>query len=77
MVSYIKGGMQAKRILRQIFGPRMDANGEGRRLYDDELHTLYCSPNIVKVIRRLRWAGHVARKEEDSSAFKILKGTYV
>ena len=41
-----------------------------------ELHTLYRSPNIVRVIksRRLRWAGHVARMEEDRSAFKILTG---
>ena len=33
------------------------------RLYNEELHSLYRSPNIVRVIksRRLRWAGHVAR----------------
>ena len=39
-------------------------------------HSLYCSPNIVRVIksRRLRWAGHVARMEEGRSAFKILTG---
>ena len=37
---------------------------------------MYCSPNIVRVIkfRRLRWAGHVARMEEGRSAFKILTG---
>ena len=42
----------------------------------DELHSLYNSPNIVRVIksRRLRWAGHVARMEEGRSAFKILTG---
>ena len=41
-----------------------------------ELHSLYRSPNIVRVIksRRLRWAGNVARMEEDRSAFKILTG---
>ena len=41
-----------------------------------ELHSLYRSPNIVRVIksRRLRWAGHVARMEEGRSAFKILTG---
>ena len=35
---------------------------------------MYCSPNVVRVIksRRLRWAGHVARTEEGRSAFKIL-----
>ena len=37
---------------------------------------MYRSPNIVRAIksRRLRWAGHVARMEEDRSAFKILIG---
>ena len=52
----------------------MDENGEWRRLRNEELHSLYRSPNIVWVIksRRLRWAGHVARMEEGRSAFKIL-----
>ena len=47
-----------------------------RRLHNEELHSLYRSPNIVRVIksRRLRWAGHVARMEESRSAFKILTG---
>ena len=56
-------------------GPRgMDENGEWRRLHNEELHSLYGSSNIVRVIksRRLRWAGHVARMEEGRSAFKIL-----
>ena len=37
---------------------------------------MYRSPNIVRVIksRRLRWAGHVTRKEEGRSAFRILTG---
>ena len=40
------------------------------------LHSLYRSPNIVRVIRsiRLRWAGHIARMEERRSAFKIITG---
>ena len=43
-------------------------------LYNEELHSLYRLPNIIRVIktRRLRWAGHVARTEEGRSAFKIL-----
>ena len=55
----------------------MDENGEWRRLYNEELYSLYRSPNIVRVIRsgRLRWTGHVARMEEGRSAFKILTGT--
>jgi hypothetical protein len=46
-------------------------------LHNEELHSLYRPPNIVRVIksRRLRWAGHVARIEEGRSAFKMLTGT--
>ena len=57
------------RILRRIFGPKRDENGE-------ELRNMYHSSSLVGVIkyRRLRWAGHVARMEESRSAFKILTG---
>ena len=62
------------RILRRIFGLKRDENGKWRRIYNEEIHSLYRSPNIVSVIksRRLRWAGHVARMDEGRSAFKIL-----
>jgi len=55
-------------VLRRIFGPRRDeVMGERRRLHNEELNGLYCSPNIVQVIklRRMRWAGHVARMGEE------------
>ena len=47
-----------------------------QRLHNEELNTLYRSPNIVRMIksRRLRWAGHVAKMEKGRSAFKILTG---
>ena len=50
------------RILRRIFEPKKDANRQWRRLHNEERHSLYRSPNIVRVIksRRLRWTGHVA-----------------
>jgi hypothetical protein len=53
-------------VLRKIFGPKMEEDGSWRKLHNDELHSLYSSPNIVRVIksRRMRWAGHVARMEE-------------
>ena len=68
--------MFENRILRRIFGPNRDENGEWRRLHIEELHTLYRSPTIVRVIksRRLKWAGHIARMEEGRSTSKILTG---
>ena len=82
MVSYIKGECRLRvfenRILRRIFGLKRDEHGEWRRLQDEELHSFYRSPNIVRVIksRRLRWADHVARIEEGRSAFYILTGNH-
>ena len=55
-------------VLTRIFGPRRDeVTGEWRRLHNEELNDLYCSPNIVRVIksRRMRWTGHVARMGEE------------
>jgi hypothetical protein len=65
------------RILRRIFVPKRDANGEWRRLHNEELHSLYRSPNKIKMSmsRRLSWPGHVARMEEGRRALKILTGT--
>ena len=64
------------RILRRIFGPKRDENEEWRRFHNEELHCLYRSPNIVRMIksRRLRWAEHVASVEEGRNSFKILTG---
>jgi len=66
----------SNRILRRIFGPKRDENGEKRRFHNEELHSLYRSPNIARIIksRRLKWSGHVARMEEGRSIFKILTG---
>ena len=49
-------------------------NEERRRLHNEEFHSLYRPPNIVRLMksRRLRWTGHVAGMEEGRSAFKIL-----
>ena len=66
-------------VLRRIFGPRRDnVTGEWRRLHNEELNDLYCSPNIVRVIksRGMRWAGHVARTGEERGwgVFRVLVG---
>jgi hypothetical protein len=46
------------RVLRRIFGPKREVDQSWRKLHNDELHSLYSSPDIVRVIkaRRLRWA---------------------
>jgi len=64
-------------VLRRIFGPKRDeVTGEWRRLHNEELNYLYCSPNIVRVIklRRVRWVGHVARMGEGRDVFRVLVG---
>jgi hypothetical protein len=55
------------RVLRRIFGPKREEDGSWKKLRNDELHSLYFSPNIVRVIksRKMRWAGHLARMEEE------------
>jgi len=56
--------LSENRELRRIFGPKRDeVTGEWRKLHNEELSDLYCSPTIVRGItsRRMRWAGHVAR----------------
>jgi hypothetical protein len=40
-----------KRVLRMIFGPKREEDGSWRKLHNDELHGLYSSPNIVRVIK--------------------------
>ena len=49
-------------VLRGIFGPKRDeVTGEWRKIHNEKLNDLYCSPNIVQVIKsRMKWAGHVA-----------------
>jgi hypothetical protein len=64
-------------VLRKIFGPKRDeVIGGWRKLHNEELQNLYCSPSIIRIIksRRMRWAGHVARKGVTGNAYRILVG---
>jgi hypothetical protein len=60
------------RVLGRIFGPKRD----WRKLHNEELHNLYFSLNIIRMIksRKLRWAGHVARMRDKRNAYMILVG---
>jgi hypothetical protein len=64
------------RVLRRIFGPKRDkVTGDWRKLHNEELHNLYSSPDIIRMIksRRMRWAGHVARMGMKKNACRILE----
>jgi hypothetical protein len=64
------------RVLRRIFGPEREEDGSRRKLHNDEIHSLYSSPNIVRVIktRRMRWAGHLARMGVGRGVYRVLVG---
>jgi hypothetical protein len=65
------------RVLRRIFGPKRDeVTGEWRKLHNEDIHNLYSSPSIIRIIksRRMRWAGHVARMGEKRNAYRSLVG---
>jgi hypothetical protein len=60
--------------LRRIFGPEREEDRLWRKLHNDELHSLYSSPNIVRVIklRRMKWAGHMSRVGEGRGVYRVL-----
>jgi hypothetical protein len=65
------------RVLRRIFGPKRDeVTGSWTKLHNEELHGLYSSPSIVRVIksRRMRWVGHVVPMGDVKGAYNILVG---
>jgi hypothetical protein len=62
-------------VLRRLFGSKRDeVTGGWRKLHYKELHNLYSSPSIIRMIksRRMRWTGHVARMGPKSNAYRIL-----
>ena len=64
-------------MLRRIFGPkRDDVTREWRKLHNEELSDLHCSPNIVREVksRRMRWAVHVARMGDSRRVYRVLVG---
>jgi hypothetical protein len=65
------------RVLRRIFGLKRDrAMGGWRKLHNEELHNLYSSPSIIRIIksRRMRGAGYVAQMGEKRNVYRLLVG---
>jgi hypothetical protein len=65
------------RVLRRKFGPKRDGvMGEWIKLHNEELHDLYSSLSIIRIIksRRMRWAGHVVQMEEKKNVYRLLVG---
>jgi hypothetical protein len=65
------------RVLRRIFGAkRNEVKGGWRKLHNEELHDLYSSASIIRIMksRRMRWAGHVARMEEKRNTYRLFVG---
>jgi hypothetical protein len=63
------------RVLRRIFGPKRDeVTGGWRKLHNEELHGLYSSPSIIRIIksRMMRWAGHTMRMGEKRNVYRLL-----
>jgi hypothetical protein len=63
------------RVMRRIFGPKRDeVMGEWRKLHNEKVRDLYSSQNIIRIIklRRMRWAGLVARMREERNGYRLL-----
>jgi hypothetical protein len=68
-----KRKVSENKVLRRIFGPkREEVAGGWRKLHNEELHNLYASPDIIRMIksRSMRWVGHVACMGEVRNAYK-------
>jgi hypothetical protein len=65
------------RVLRRIFWLKRDeVTGQGRKLRTEELHNLYSSPSIIRIInwRRIRWIGHVEQLGGEENTYRLLVG---
>jgi hypothetical protein len=66
--------LRLRLLERRIFVPKREkVTGDWRKLHNEELNHLYCSLNIVRVLKpRMRWVGHVARMEEKRCVYRFL-----
>jgi hypothetical protein len=65
-----------KKVLTIFVPRRVEITRGWRKLHNEELHDLYSSPSVIRIIksRRMRWAGHVARMGETRNAYRLLVG---
>jgi hypothetical protein len=64
-------------VLRRIFRTKSDGvTGGWRKLHNEELHNLYSSPSLIRIIksRRMWWAGNVARMMKNRNVYRLLVG---
>jgi hypothetical protein len=67
-------------VLRRIIGPKRNEVMSGcRNLHNEELHDLYFSPSIIRIImsKGMRWVGHVARMGEKRNFYRLFVGNAV
>jgi hypothetical protein len=64
------------RFEENIWTEEDELNGGWGELHNEELHDLYFSPNIIRIIkyRRMSWAGHVARMGKKRNVYRLLVG---
>jgi hypothetical protein len=70
-------GVLENRVLRRIFRPkRNEVTGVWRKLHNEEVHDLYSSPSIIRIMksRRMKWARNVARMGEKRNSDRLLVG---
>jgi cytoplasmic iron level regulating protein YaaA (DUF328/UPF0246 family) len=70
-------GLFENRVLKRTFGPKRDeVIGAWRKLNNEELHNLYSSSNIIRMIKsmRMRWVGHVASMGQKRNAYRTFGG---
>ena len=63
------------KLLSKIYGPKInEETREWKKLHNEELHAIYASPDIVRIIKagRLQWAGYVAQIKDTRNAYRIL-----
>jgi endonuclease/exonuclease/phosphatase family metal-dependent hydrolase len=71
-------GVFERKVLRTIIGPLRVSDGQYRIRYNHELYQIFRDSDIVATVklRRLAWAGHVIRREEDRPVLLAFKGEF-